>query len=69
MYFVSDRSKINHWFTANEKYFQPGGADTVTYIYDNTMKGIDFSELEAQNRIHALNEAIQDCKGCDQPWH
>ena len=69
MYFVSDRSKINQWFTANEKYFQPGGEDTITYIYDNTILGIDFSEIEAQNKVHTLNEAIQDCNGCDQPWH
>ena len=46
MYFVSDRSKIREWFAANEKYFQPGGAQTVTYVYDNTVKGVDFSELE-----------------------
>ena len=46
MYFVSDRSKINEWFQANEEYFQPGGAKTVTYVYDNTMKGLNFSDVD-----------------------
>ena len=46
MYFVSDRSEINKWFDLNEKYFSVGGAPTITYVFDNTVKGIDFSEVE-----------------------
>ena len=44
MYFVSERSSINAWFEANQKYFQEGGDQTITYVQDEA--GIDFSEIE-----------------------
>ena len=65
-YFISDSSQIGDWFAANEKYFTNGGTPTITYVENSD---IDFSSIESQNKMHSLNSALQECKGCEQPWH
>ena len=35
-------------------------------IFVQDMNMVDFSTLEQQNRIHAMNEAFQDCIECEQ---
>ena len=55
-YFISDSSPIKTYFAANEKYFTDGGADTITFVENSS--DIDFSDLSNQNKIYALNDAI-----------
>lgn len=70
-FFVSDSSEISAWFATNEKYFTTGGVQTITYVENSESRfnAIDFSAVKVQNRMHGLNEAIQECKGCTQNWH
>ena len=65
---MSDGSEVKRWFDADIEYFsKEGGENTVTYIHNK--EEIDFSEIGAQNRMHALNEAISECKWCQKGWH
>ena len=65
-YFVNEDSEIKTWFDIDDEYFTTGGPPTITYV-ESTV--IDFSDTEVQNRIHAFNTAIQECKGCVRSWH
>ena len=39
----------------------------MTYIHNK--EEIDFSDIAAQNKMHALNDAISECKWCQKGWH
>ena len=42
-FFVSESSHVYDWFEANEKYFEQGGAPTITYVQNSH---IDYREID-----------------------
>ena len=64
---MSKDTDLYAWFEVSQQYFTTDNwMPTTVLVQSNT---IDFSSVDSQNRMHSLNTALQECRGCQEPWH
>lgn len=66
-FFVSEEAIIFPWYEKSKIYFDNGAVQQTVFYVDSD--GLDMSTTENQEKINALNNALETCDGCKENWH